>query len=342
MMVNKLATAQGGGSVLVTGANGLIGYEVVKLLQEQGTPVVAIDRAVDDVQALADAFAVEIGDTHKLYEIIHKYDVAGIVHCGAVSGPMLARDNPVRLFAVNVGGTIDIAECARLIAQQKGGCRVVFCSSLSAYGDNPAARVTEDAPLASTGCYGASKIAGEAILRAYAAEHDIDVVALRITWVYGPRRTTDCVVRTMIENALAGKPTRFPFGQDFRRQFVHVRDVARSIRLALQSHLTGWHVYNISGDIDPTLGEVAEEVRALFPEADIVLEPGPDPVDNKLGKLDIAAARRDLGFVPAVSLKEGIRTYADWLRARGAGTSAAVEPRTTSSDPAARLSRRAS
>lgn len=303
---------QGPRPVLVTGAGGLIGHRLVRSLHEAGRPVVAMDRVPVDLP-VPTAMA-EIGDVHALYRAIDTHDVGSIAHCGGVSGPMLGRENPGKLVEINVGGTRDIAEAARLLAARNGSCRLVFCSSLAVYGNQAQDGIAEDAPLLSTDMYGASKIAAEAILRAYAAQHGVSALSLRITWVYGPRRTTDCVIRTMLEDALTGRPTRMAFGRGFRRQFVHIDDVAAAIRLALDAPAPCYTAYNVSGGVDPTLDEIADIVARVVPGADIALEPGPDPVDGGLGRLDIGRIAEDLGHAPAVALETGIAAYADWLR----------------------------
>jgi UDP-glucuronate 4-epimerase len=307
--------------ILITGADGLIGHAVVARLKSAGRATVAIDRSTADVRNVGvPSFEVEIGDIHKLHEIVDRLHIRSIVHCGAISGPMLGRDNPARLFSINVGGTIDVAECARQIAARDGSCRLVFCSSLAAYGGQSQDGIDESQPTLATGCYGASKAAAEKILQGYAGEHGVDAVSLRITWVYGPRRTTDCVIRTMIEDALAGRATWLSYGGGFRRQFVYVDDVAEAIVLALDADSLPQRVYNISGGDNPTLDEVGKIVAERFVGASITLEPGPDPADDRLGLLDISSARRDLGYVPKVGLAAGVARYAEWLRSRGCST----------------------
>ena len=93
-----------------------------------------------------------------------------------------------------------------------GGCSV---SSASAYGRNAEARIDETAPLRARSAYGASKVAAEIIAGAYEATQGLEVVLLRPSWVYGPRRKTACVIRTMILDALAGGVTRLPLAKDF-------------------------------------------------------------------------------------------------------------------------------
>jgi UDP-glucuronate 4-epimerase len=306
-------------SVLVTGANGLIGFDVVKRLAAAGRSVVALDRSVNDAAtATPNAFAVEIGDVHRLHEIASRFKIGAIVHCGGVSGPMLSRDNPADLFRVNVGGTVDVSELARQIASRDGSCRLVFCSSLTVYGHQPDDGIAEDYPLLARGCYASSKIAGEAIVCSYADEHGVDAIALRIACVYGPRRKTQCILRAMIEDALKRRPSRYAFGVGFPRQFVHVDDVARGIVLAVEAQAPKGRVFNLNGGVNPTLDEAAAIVREFLPNADIELQPGADPEDVTLGLLSIDAARRELSYSPSVALRDGIGRLIDSIeRERG-------------------------
>ena len=308
-------------NVLVTGANGLIGFDVVKRLRALGRAVVAVDRTVTDVAALTDsAFELEIGDAHRLHELAWRFDVDAIVHCGAVSGPMLGRENPAMVFRVNVGGTIDAAEVARQVAARRGSCRLVLCSSLTVYGNQSRDGIAEDAPLLTRTCYASSKVAAEAVALAYAAEHGVDSGVLRIAGVYGPRRRTSCVLRLMVEDALAGRPTRLAFGKGFPRQWVHVDDVTEGIVLALDAHDAKGRIYNLSGGVNPPIDEAAAIVRELLPGADIHLAEGSDPDDVTLGLLDIAAARHHLRYTPRIDLRTGIERLVADVRATQAVT----------------------
>lgn len=297
--------------VLVTGGAGLIGNAVRRRLEAQGRKVVAID-LVERTRDGLPLVACDLNDIHRLHAIAAEYPLDAIVHCGAHSGPMVARDNPFSMVQVNVVGTANMLELARIYRLR----RLVFCSSTSAYGDTPEGPVPEDVPLRPTSVYGGSKAASEALLWTYWRQFGVDALAIRLSWVYGPGRTTDCVIRTMIEDALAGRPTRMGFGQDFHRQFIHVEDAVSALVLALDAAAPARRIYTATGDTYLTLGEIGEAVARVLPGADIALEPGPDPVDEVHRRFDISAIRRDLGYVPQFDLDTGIRSYADWIAAR--------------------------
>jgi nucleoside-diphosphate-sugar epimerase len=277
------------------------------LLASRGDTVIATDRIEGE-----GIVACDLTEVHRLHELGAR--ATAIAHCGAISGPMVAQDNPHLIVQSNIVGTANILELARVKRMR----RVVFCSSVSAYGNTPVGvdPVPEDVVLSPTSVYGASKAAGEHLVNAYARQHSVDGISLRPAWVYGPGRTTACAIRTMIEDAQAGRRTYFPFGRDFNRQYVHVDDVAGAILLALDATRLGRRSYTITGDSYLTLEQVAAVARKVLPSAEIELEAGGDPVDDVQARFDISAAAADLGYQPQVDLESGIRSYAAWLAAR--------------------------
>jgi UDP-glucuronate 4-epimerase len=302
----------GESAALVTGASGFLGSAVCSLLASRGSPFVAIDR-VRRENVEHEVEQCDIGDIHALHALASRRLISGIVHCGGLSGPMVGRDNPYAMVQVNIVGTANVLELARVHTIP----RFVFCSSAGAYGNTIDPVVTEDSALHPTNLYGASKVAGEQLVCSYSRQYGVDGVSLRLCWVYGPHRSTDCVIRTMLESALRNEPVHIPFGRDFFRQFVHVLDAASALVAALEQPHLPRHAYNVTGGHYVTLEQVAEIIRAIFPNADIRLDLGPDPIDDIQQRFDISAAEEDLGFKPAVGLEEGINLYAQWLAESG-------------------------
>jgi UDP-glucuronate 4-epimerase len=296
-------------TILVTGAAGLIGRSVAAQLRARGDQVVAIDRAASGSGETA-VQDCDLRDVHRLHALAAATPLDAVIHCGAHSGPMVARDNPYDLVQVNVVGTANVLELARIAKLR----RFVNCSSVSAVGDTGAGPVGEDVPLRPSTVYGATKLAAEKITTAYAQEHKLDTVSLRLSWVYGPNRTTTCILRQMVADALAGRPTRTPDSADAYRQYIHADDAAAALICALDAKRLPQRVYNVTGDDYRTMSEIAELVRRILPEADITLGPGPDPNDDTQQRFDISAARRDLGYAPRITLEQGIRAMADTLR----------------------------
>ncbi|MCC7274837.1 MAG: NAD(P)-dependent oxidoreductase [Alphaproteobacteria bacterium] len=301
----------GGDAVLVTGATGFLGQAAAQRLAAMGRPVVGMD-VVPAAGALPFPLLVaDLREPHRLYEAILGHGVGAIVHAGGISGPMIARDHPTRIVETNVDGTLHVFEAARLAKVR----RVVWFSSIMAYGDLPdLGPVAEDRPLRPTGLYGATKVAGEAILRAYRAEYGLDGVAFRVASAYGPRRTTSCFVRTLLENARAGRPTPALCDRARLRQYVFVDDVVDAILAALDAERIPELAYNLSSGVAYTTEEAVATVAATVPGVRIEPAAGlPIWGTYAVGPLDVAAARRDLGWSPKVDLAEGARRYAAWM-----------------------------
>ena len=298
------------GAIVITGSAGLIGFGVADRLAREGRTVIGSDRIQPREDGGFPSTDAELTDVHKLHAICSG-DIAAIVHCGAVSGPMLGRDNPRAVIETNVAGTANLLEIAR-----QRGVRLVFCSSTSAYGNTAAGLdpVPEEAPLAADDVYGATKASGDILTRAYVAQTGLDAAVLRFSWVYGPRRRTTCVLREMIQDAQAGRATTLPYGRGFTRQYVYIDDVVSAVIAALDAEEIGpQRAFNITGGQRLEFGEIVDTVRLAVPGASITLGEGVDPEDQSHGRFDISAAARVLGWRPQVAFADGVRRYADWL-----------------------------
>ena len=298
-------------TILVTGAAGLIGNAVRVMLEADGRAVTPIDLNASTEEGRPLTVA-SVNDIHRLHAVAAATPLNGIIHCAAHSGPMVARDNPFDIVSVNVLGTANVLEVARIHRVR----RVVFCSTVSAYGNTSGDLVDEDAPLQPSSVYGGSKAAAEQIINTYAIQYGVDGVSIRIGWVYGPRRRTSCAIREMIGNSLLKQPSHLPYGRDFYKQYMFVDDAARVLIRALDARALPRRSYNATGGTYHTLGEIAGIVTQVLPEAHIIVDPRPDPDDDVQGRFDIRAAATDLDWRPEVPLEDGIRRYAAWLRQR--------------------------
>jgi len=291
-----------GGRVLVTGAYGLIGHQAVLALRAAGFEAAPTDilteRPVDTTFA---ASPLAISGVEPLSQFLKAHRIEAIVHAAGVSGPMLGRDRPHVVLSTNAGGALDLYEAARRASVR----RIVLLSSAAAYGETAETPIDERTPLGATDAYGVSKICSERIARAYAC-HGVDTVVLRPCWVYGPRRRTTCVIKTMIADALCGQPTRFPYGAGFPRQFVHVVDVAEAVVAAVTTSKGVQSAFNLADGRRYHLDEVAQLVSERLPAAQIEMASGPDPDDVICGPMDISAAEAALAWRPGIDLPTGI------------------------------------
>lgn len=306
-------------TVLVTGCGGFIGYAVANALYAAGRAVVGYDLALPAEGA--PAWPIELGDladAHRLHDVMRRRAVRRVVHLGAASGPMVLSDNPAALFALNIGGTVNVFEAARQAEVE----RVVFLSSNAAYGPDDGQPISESRPLAAREPYGVSKVAGEAVMRAYHWRFGLNAVALRVGVGYGPRRMTASEPRDMLANALAGRPTVFPWGVGYRRLWTYLDDIVTAVLAALDAPAEAirepLRAYNVAGPEFAPLDELAAVVRELVPGAEIRLGEGWNPDDVRTAPLVLDAAARDLGWTPKIGVREGLTRYCAWMRSRNA------------------------
>lgn len=296
-------------TILVTGADGLLGRLLVRRLAASGRDVVATDlnEPTNTPEGVV-AVAGDLCDASLIARLFNDHDFDAVAHLGGVSGPMLLRDDPARIVAVNVGATANLIETA----WRAGAKRFVYASSRSAYGVMEPLPTPETAAFRPTGVYGATKAAGDALLRGYRAEHGLDGVALRIGTVYGPERRTDCLATDMLRAALDGRPLVLESNSGRVTPFVYRDDVVSGIERALDAPAPIADAYNIGGPEALSDAALAALVRDLVPGADITVPPPDGPLAG--GLLDGTNAARDLGYTPEYDMRRGLEAYIEWLR----------------------------
>lgn len=293
--------------ILITGGAGLIGNAVALQLAASGKPVLVID-VVGGLINGVNVQECDVRDAHALHAIARD-GLSGLIHCGGFSGAMVAGDRPYAMFEVNIQGTANVLEVARI----HGANRVVYCSSTSAYGQTGGDGIEEGVALQPTTMYAASKAAGEMLVRAYAAQFGIVATSLRISWVYGPRRTTDCFIRNLICDGLNGAESQVGLPGTYPRQYVHLNDVVRAVVLAYEAPTLPQLAYNITAGEVYSLSSIADVVRKEVPASRVQFGQRRDANDGIQGRFAIEAAKRDLKYTPQVPLESGISSYLQWL-----------------------------
>ena len=191
-------------------------------------------------------------------------------------------------------------------AAARAGARLVLASSSSVYGAPAALPVSESAPTRPLSPYGASKLSGEEICRAYERAQGLELVVLRLFSVYGPRQRPDMAFSRFVTAALGDRAlTVYGTGAQ-RRDFTHVSDVVRAIVSAgLRSGAAG-HTINVAAGGSIRLGDALDVIAGcLGRRLRIEREPArPDEPDATQG--DIALATELLGYRPSVALEHGL------------------------------------
>ena len=293
----------------------MIGYPMASKFAKLGRRVIGLDIEIPpELEKMGvQLIKGDITERDLINDVIASNRVNSILHAGGISGPMLYKDDPYKVFDVNSNGTLNIAEAAR----KNDVKRIVFLSSFVTYGEQKDRSIVDESRMQyGSNSYAASKISAENILRSYRETHKIETVCLRLGAVYGPRRTTDCLVHRLIKNSINHEALELGFGKDWSRPYVYVDDVLNAIQLAFEAPFRNLKqdAYNISGGIWPTISDIANLVADVTDSGSVNLQRGRTPNDYLIGPLDLEAARRDLGFKPQYTMERGIEIYYEWLQ----------------------------
>jgi UDP-glucuronate 4-epimerase len=312
-------------ALLVTGAMGHVGYEIVRQAASGGTRVLAVYRgAFNEAAALSLGSAVtwrqcDLTDAKAVRALAQTHRVDACIHAAAVSNEAYAKPDPLGAIATNVGATANLLDAARL----SGWRRFVLVSTGSVFQlvRETTRPILEDEAPAAANIYSTTKLAAELLTRMYRTEYGLSASTVRISWVFGPPIISDQPTRGPIPSyllrALRGEPIR-ESGADFAASFTYVGDAAKGLLMAAMAPQLRHSVYHLGHGINFTAGQAAEAVRLAVPGAIIALSPGTEPwtrYTSLRGPLAGNKLSADTGFEPGHSLAAGISAYADWMRA---------------------------
>ncbi len=311
-----------GTKVLVIGGAGFIGSHVVdELLTTDVREVMIFDNFSRGTRTnLKEALRnprvkiFELGGDITHTDLLHQamQGVDGVFHLAAL-WLLHCHDFPRSAFEVNTRGTFNVLEAC----VANGVKRLVYSSSASVYGNALSIPMTEDHPFNNRTFYGATKIAGEQMCRAFHERYGLPYVGLRYMNVYGPRQDYKgayvAVAMKILDRIERGLPP-IVYGDGSQTfDFIAVSDVARANVLAMQADTTD-RFYNIGSGEGTTIQALTELLMELAGcRLPIQYEPaGQTFVTKRIGDSQRAAA--ELGFRANASLREGLLRLIEWRR----------------------------
>jgi UDP-glucuronate 4-epimerase len=329
--------------VLVTGTAGFIGSHVAMRLLERGDEVVGVDNLNDyyDVtlkQARLERFRhhpryvhvhADIADRAAMESLFAQHRPQRVVHLAAQAGVRYAAENPHVYVSSNVTGFLHVLEGCRQHAVE----HLVFASTSSVYGANRAMPFSEhqsaEHPLT---LYAATKKANEQMAHSYAHLYGTPCTGLRFFTVYGPWGRPDMALFLFTRAILKGEPIKvFNHGRH-QRSFTYVDDIVEGVIRCLDlpptadpnwdgaapdpssSGVAPFRLFNIGNEqpvellayirrLEECLGR--EAIMDMLP-----LQPGDVP-DTAA---DVSELRHATGYVPQVSVEEGVERFVRWYR----------------------------
>ncbi|HKN96099.1 MAG TPA: SDR family oxidoreductase [Pseudonocardiaceae bacterium] len=297
--------------VLVTGGAGFIGSHLVDALLSAGHSVRVLDDlssgSIDLVPIDVEFIKGSVSDVRAVQRAVA--DVEVVFHQAAHRAVLRSVEHPLTTDEANTHGTL-----AMLKASVDAGVRrLVFASSSSVYGGAETMPTPETTRLNPRSPYAVSKLAGEHYCRCFAELYPLETVALRYFNVYGPRQRPDsayALVIPLFMQALIDGESPVVHGDGRQsRDFTYIDDVVRANLAAAEApgDVCSGKAYNVAGGASYSLLELLDILGdTLGIEPRPVFE-GPRAGDVRHTRADITAARRDLGHVPQVGFREGLR-----------------------------------
>lgn len=313
-------------NILVTGGLGLIGHNVVKLLQDQGHIVSVIDNMtnygiipLDEIHYLMEErlknidhdnlahYSCDISDAKGIDYVFNVEQPEIVIHMASFPRQKVVNANPAIGSRVMSEGLINLLEASDKYEVRK----FIYISSSMVYG-NFNDDVKEDYDCKPQGQYGILKLAGEWLVKDYSRRTNIAYTIIRPSAVYGPYDVEDRVISKFILRAMRGLDLRVN-GATETLDFTYVTDAAEGIVAAALSDNTDNKTYNITKSHSHTLLDAAKLAVKVVGKGEIIVG-DKDPDFPSRGALNIDAARKDFGFNPKIDVEEGFQIYYNWLK----------------------------
>ena len=309
--------------VLVTGAGGFIGSQLVETLLAEGAYVRAFVRynsrgdpgllklIPSGLGGSLQIIPGDLRDRQAVYEAVR--DCEYVFHLGAMISIPYSYFHPYEVAEANFMGTLNILMTCRDL----GVKRVIHTSTSEVYGTALRAPIDEEHPLQGQSPYSASKIGADKLAESFYCAYNLPVVTVRPFNTFGPRQSARAVIPTIITQALV-QSTIHLGNLDTTRDFTFVSDTVHGFLCAGETLGVEGGVFNLGTGIEIRIGDIAKRIAALVGHTvEVVIDPERlRPEKSEVLRLisDNTLARDKLGWSPQVSLDDGLKQTISWIR----------------------------
>lgn len=308
--------------ILVTGGAGFIGSHLVKKLLQQKNQVLSLDnfdpfynsniKKTNVATALKNPrytlIRGDIRDQNLLMKIFCQNHFDLVIHLAAKVGVRPSLENPAEYFDVNVLGTLNLLEQARLHKIKN----FIFASSSSVYGANTKVPFPEkditDHPLSP---YGASKKAGELLCYNYHQLYKLNIAVLRFFTVYGPRQRPDMAIYKFTKLIDEDKTISLYDHGKSQRDYTYIDDIVQGIVNTIKYH-RGFEIYNLGNSQTTPLITLVKLLEKYLDKKAKIKKLPPQPGDLPKTWADITKAKKLLHFDPKTNIEKGIQKFIQW------------------------------
>jgi GDP-mannose 4,6-dehydratase len=315
--------------VAVTGITGFIGGHLAKKLIEEGYKVYGImrpsaSRSLEPIREILDDMVLLTADITDYMSISHALKTANpdyIIHLAALTPVRLSFERPFEFEEVNYLGTMNIAHAIMELPDYKKR-KLIAASTAEVYGIYTCERpLKEEDPLNPSSPYAVSKAAADMYLRMAARVYDLNAVVLRPVNTYGRKFETGFMIEYLVITMLKNEKVYIGAPESIR-EYMHINDHVEAYLLAMERGEKG-EVYNISTMRGVKNRELARKVAEIigYDENNNIFgayPPGyplrPLSSDQPCIILDNGKAKRELGFMPKISLDKGLREVVSYWK----------------------------
>jgi UDP-glucuronate 4-epimerase len=319
---------------LVTGGAGFIGSHVCERLLRDGHSVCAVDdlnefydpqvkrQNLSEIRAIDASFdfvQADVTDRQFVDSLFQRARFDQIIHLAARAGVRPSLEQPVLYQRVNVEGTTNLLEGARIAGVRK----LIIASSSSVYGVNSKAPFAESDPIFSPiSPYAASKLACEALGHVYHHVYGLDVTMLRFFTVYGPRQRPDLAIHKFARRISADEPIEVFGDGSTARDYSYITDIVDGI-MACVRQTFGFEIFNLGGSNPVTLSHLISLLEKSLQKSAKIKRLPEQPGDVPRTWADVAKSAARLGYSPKIKIEEGIPLFVEWFRRNGSYASEA-------------------
>ena len=324
--------------IIVTGGAGFIGSSVIRqYIQDTDHEVINLDALTyaGNLESLAEVDQnprytfehVNICDRAELDRVFQQHQPDAVMHLAAESHVDRSIDGPAAFIETNIVGTYNLLDVAKkyrdkLTGEKKEHFRFHHVSTDEVYGDlEETGYFTEKTAYEPSSPYSASKASSDHLVRAWHRTYGLPVVITNCSNNYGPYQFPEKLIPLVTLNALEGKPLPIYGKGDQIRDWLHVDDHARALRLVLETGKTG-ETYNIGGHNEKTNLEVVKTICTLLdrlvpdspyiPHESLITYVTDRPGHDRRYAIDASKIASDLGWTPDETFDSGIEKTIRW------------------------------
>ena len=313
--------------VFITGATGFVGAHITKHLVEQGAIVTVLIERCDSTSYFSicgldkkvNIYYGDVSNGSLIEQILVEQKIETIFHLAAVALQDLAYKMPRVTFEVNIVGTYNILDAARLHMDTVKS--VLVASSDKVYGDSDILPYKETLPLQGSNPYDVSKVCQDMLARSFYHSYGLPVVVGRFGNIYGPGDNNfNRLIPGTIEKLIHGESPviRRPANDVFRRDFLYINDIVNAYMYMLynieKENVVG-NAFNFGTGIATDIETVVNKIKTIMGCEDVPSVVQECEVSEILAQqLDAGKAAERLGWKAEYSLDEGLSETVDWYR----------------------------